>query len=198
MAITTTAEYKADRGVGVSGDDTAIGNAITAAQERLERLAGRSFESAARTEYYDGLGSESIQLRAYPVTSITSVQLLNADRTAAETLDSGSYVVNTTTGELRLSPAYAGRFIPTEDYDTPGIITWGTGPQFPDQFQNVKVVYTGGYSSVPTSLKQAIWRIVDWAIRSDKLTIAPMGSGGSSTDDFDKVCWEVAREWMIL
>lgn len=172
MAITTNTEYKTWANISVSTYDSLITTLISAASRMAERLCGRtmtttgatSFESATYTEVFNGNGHETVQLSNTPITSITSVTLLDGDGSTLETFAATEFKFNPTTGILSLTPVYRGRCVAEEGWsDCEGVSfpALDVSPAFPNQFRNVSVVYVGGYSTVPDDVKMAIWRLVD-------------------------------------
>jgi len=163
MALTTVSAYKTYAGITGSGSDAVLAVLLSQASAVLRRMTGRDlsngFESASRTEYYDGKDAETIQLREWPVTSITSVKYVNDDG-STETIGSTEYRVNTLTGVLSMLGSVRGRFIvnATGGLNSP---EFGVSPRFDAGFQNVQVVYTGGYSSIPADLELAVFRLMD-------------------------------------
>ncbi len=140
MALDTATAYKAYTGSTVS--DSIVTSAIASAQAAMERYCGRDaagFESATWTELYDGTGCEWLQLRHWPITSITSVSTRD-DKTTYTAIAATSYDA-TTRGRLYLLDA---------------VWSWnGLASVFSEGTQNWKVVYVGGYSSLPADLVNA-------------------------------------------
>lgn len=162
--LVTATEYKTYAGISGSDLDTVIGVMIDIASVQIRRYCGRNlttgFESASRTEVYDGNGYKELQLTEWPVTSITSVtQVLDDGSTSA--LASTNYRVEGATGRLVRLAARTGRFATSTwgEVSSPG---WGWEPGWDDGFQNWSVVYTGGYSTIPDDLKFACYRLIDW------------------------------------
>lgn len=150
MALTTTAKVKAYLGITDSSEDTLIDDWILAAQAQIERYCNRVFDSASFTEYFDGNLKQSVVVRNPPVTTLTSVSYRkdNDEWTAyASTLhdfDANSGVVFFVTGgEEAFLAGLEGRL-----------------PRFPQGKKGVRVVYTGGYSSIPADLSQACIELV--------------------------------------
>ena len=150
----TTAEA-AKRHLGLSGSeyDTLIGELIDAASEAIERHCGRDFASAERTEHHDGNVS-AVVLRARPVDSVASVH-----DDPSRNFEDGSlvapsrYVVDALSGIVELE---AGRF-------SRGV-------------KSVKVIYTGGYETVPDDVSRAcVLLVAHWFSQATRL--AANGSG---------------------
>ena len=158
MALCTTAEFKTWRGVTGSDWDTAIGVLIASSQAEIERLCGRTaggFESASFTEVFDGDGSQTLRVSNGPISSITSITVGNSDPV---TLSADSYT-------------FKDRTISRIPFNNPGAFVnrsgWGDilpiasrSPCFDEGVQNVTVVYTGGYATVPDDLKQVCYEFV--------------------------------------
>lgn len=160
MAIITTAQFKTYRSISASTWDTLLGVLITAAQAKIERYCDRIFDPGNQTETFDGNDSDTLLLKAIPVTSITSVTI-TGDSGTTSTLASTAYRVNALTGELFRLGATSGRF-PTDAYGaTYSTAEFGIAPCWPIGFQNVTVVYVGGYSTMPTDLQLAMYQYVD-------------------------------------
>ena len=147
MAITTADDYQAFTGSTVA--DVVVTSAIGIAQAQLERWAGRAaggFETGAKTEYYDGTDAETLQLKCWPATAITSVSY-RTDKTTWVALTSTDYDVEIPTGILyllNLSSVWPG---------DGRVEFWGGR-------QNWKVVYTGGFTTLPADLIGLVWDMV--------------------------------------
>ena len=160
MAIITTAEYKTYAGISGSGDDTFIGVCIGAATAALQRLTGRTFEGGTLTEKYSiGPDQRSIQLRNWPVTSVTSVTqlLVSAD---TYVLDSDVYTFDATRGILYFYNEAWGRWFVDSQYDRLQPYYAGYRPAFEPGTFNYSIVYVAG-SAVTDDLKYALYQYVD-------------------------------------
>jgi hypothetical protein len=163
-ALTTTARYKTWAGIVGSAQDTVLGYILDGVSAEVRRWCDRNltngFESVSRTERYDGTGEQTINLVEWPVTTVTSVTVYTADGTA-EVLDSSTYRVNGDSGVLsRIDPVRA-RY-PVTAFGSVDA-TFSTQPWFPEGFDNVQVVYTGGYATTPADLEMNVWRLMDLA-----------------------------------
>lgn len=162
MAIITTAEYKAYAGITVTTWDTFIGILIDAGTAALERLTGRNFDAATLTQKYTcGPGQTTIQLKSWPINTITSVTY-NYAAGGSVTLSSDLYSFNSGTGTLYLRPQLYGRFF--QDWQTNSglatLIDWV--PQFVEGNYDYTVVYTTT-SAVTNDLKYAMYQWIDAA-----------------------------------
>lgn len=108
---------------------------IADASEAIEARYDRGFLLADRDEIYDGSGTGRIFLRSTPVVAIESV-ILNGE---ALSTAPGTYSV-TASGELVFGYGY-------DDV--------AYGSSWPKGTGNVRVVYTGGYATVPRPVKRA-------------------------------------------
>lgn len=147
LLMTTTARVTSILGAGTGTyaavDQVMIDNLIASVSNRLEAYLDRLTLSAARTEYYDQTpGMKSIQLRAYPVSTIT---LLEYSRTwdfttAKETLATpADYVFDADTGIVYLTK-------------------WREASP-----RSWKVTYTGGMAADTTALIAAYPELADAA-----------------------------------
>lgn len=166
MAITTTSDYKTYAGISGSSLDSVIALMVSAAQSIAESFCDRLFDSATYTEKYDGKGSARFVLRNIPVASITSVTVTGGDGTTDYTLASTEFKFDGASGIVELTPSYNGRFaISAQEWGLSdgfdSLMTWGESPTISDQFKNITAVYVGGYSSMPSDLVWANWRIID-------------------------------------
>lgn len=159
MAIITTAQYKTYAGITASTWDTQLGVLIPAVQDQLEKLCGRRFDTGTYTEYIDGANSPTIYVQNAPITSVTSVSLINRAETVVYTYDATGYKVDLEAG---LISRQVGGFAGGYDNRMPlnGPTAFERVPQFPDGWENIKIVYVGGYSSMPTSLQYLMYRLV--------------------------------------
>ena len=119
--------------ISTEADRQRLATLINAACEYVESYCNRQFESQTHTDkVFDVMPDGSVFLDSPPVTSITSVALLSAEGTSANSF--------TPTWET-----YTGSLYVSEN----GIIDAG----FP-RGAKVKVTYVSGYSDVPEAIKQ--------------------------------------------
>lgn len=134
-----------------------------------EWLNRPGFDLKARTEYYDGTGTQNLLLRSRPVYTTPTVQVF-ADSNGNWGSTSGSF--DTATTELVYGDDFALRLDPGEEgrsrsgilvrlnayWDKPSVRQRGLLSPFIGQANgNVKVVYTAGYTvdSLPAQLRMA-------------------------------------------
>ena len=198
MAISTASAYKTRRGITASGWDTVIGNLLDSAQAEIERLCGRTaggFEAGTFTEYFDGDGSQVLEVSNGPISSITSIKVGNSDQT---TLDASGYTFKERT-ILR---------IPFDGGGGPRRDSWGQqlpmgsrSPCFPEGFKNIEVVYSTS-GEVTDDLETVLFKWVDHLLASrgrdaEKLTVARGNTNHTlrAIPDFDAWKSSVLRPW---
>jgi hypothetical protein len=161
MALTTLSDLKTFLGVSDTSEDVKLAAMITLATSAIEGYLDRVIESATYTEYYGGDGSRMLLVQQRPVTAVTSVhvdqsayagQAAGAFASATEWTAGEDFFIRTVvenesnTGEL-VAIKGPGTFRPDGDPQT-----WG---EWPSGTGNIKVVYTAGYSTVPSDITLA-------------------------------------------
>lgn len=163
MQLTSTANVKSFAGISVSTYDTLLGLLIDGVSSYIENETGRTFASAAYTEYFNG-GADEFCIKNRPIASTPAVVI--------------SY--NNGTNSVPNWVAVSVDDIAV-DYTT-GLITCTYG-HLPRGVQNVKIVYTGGYASSPADLELVCKQLVAKAFEQRKATGKTRESlGGASID----------------
>lgn len=111
---------------------------IEAAGAWAEEYCRRSFAEATVTETLDGTGTPSLFLPRYPVTEIASVAVNGIE---LDNADGRAYSIHAASGELRRGDPGRPREL---------------APRWPAGFGNITITYTGGPSSVPATVRQAV------------------------------------------
>ena len=143
MAYASLTDIKTQLGITGSGEDTFLGNLRTQCGKAIDNYCDRpdGFASGTWTHYLDGGGVSTLLLRNTTITSITSVHDdINRAFGSDSLIASTSYNFIADTGELNL--------------ETSNIISQPTGI-FQNGTGNVKVIYVGGYSSIPDDIQLA-------------------------------------------
>lgn len=168
---------------------------IAVVQAEIERYCNRlpltpsgtgGFESASRTVVFSGNGQPGVILPYAPISAVTSIAITQGGGTTTYT---GSDVTSnfawdtTEVGELKWKDASYGRFGVDEwgEQMQPG---WGHTPCFPEGHQNVSIVFTAGYSTVPADLKQIVREMTLERIQQ---------RGAGKGQDFDKQSENLGR-----
>lgn len=153
--------------------DAAIGRLCN----RYDSTGAQTFESASRTDLYDGNGQPKLVLNNAPVSTITSVSLVDSDgNTTAVT----SYRADEKAGILYWESAGDAWF--QMGYDHPSEVGTIARSGWPRGFQNIQVVYTAGYATVPADLRGLATDIVVEAYlnRRSNARLSADGVGGRS------------------
>lgn len=176
MAIISTVEYKSWAGITDAGFDTRLGVIIPAVQDTLEDYCGRAFDEATYSDRkYDGNGEQSIWLDNAPVTAVSAVKVVASDGTTT-TLSADSYRF-TDKGELHRLSSNEALWGQPVSFLRASVPVWENFA--PD---NILVSYTGGYSTMPTSLQLLMYTLVDAAIEQagESWMLASTGDGTES------------------
>lgn len=131
--------------------------------KRGESIMHREIMESERTEKYSVNGRDTILLRCWPVSSVSSVTVDD------EVLDSDLYDVENDTG----------------------VIYRIDGANFPDGRRNIKIIYTGGWteSTLPDDIKFAAIEAVSWNL--SRLNDNAMGIKSQTTPDGVNVGYEL-------
>jgi hypothetical protein len=148
--------------------DDQLNQLIQSVSEAARKIANREFNSAERTEYYDGNGSEHIYLRQRPVTAVGGLWL-----------DANGYYGQAPNGfadpDTRMTPGtdfYAENLESNERNPSRLVLItnpWAFGilnqtapigeyvhARWPYGRGNLKVTYTAGYRDIPDDLEMAV------------------------------------------
>lgn len=145
MSLTTLANVKAFKNIAGTEHDAELARLIPMADALIARYCGRTFEAASVTEYHSTRAAiPRLALARPPVTAITSIHD-DPDR------QYGSGTLLTPGTDYVLEDPEAG-IVAFDQYTVLGGIN------------NLKVVYDGGYATIPADLEQAAIEIV-WLTR---------------------------------
>lgn len=143
MALVTLAQVKAQLDItGVNANqDTKLDLFREAAEAWLLGYLDRQIESGSVTDYQHGDRANEILLRQFPVTAVAELRIDSAHLfTATDTL------------------------VAATDYgiadDGNGIVLYNR--VFPAGYNNIKIVYTAGYTPVPADIKIAVLWLAEW------------------------------------
>jgi len=152
--LITLQDYKTAEGITQPKDDARLNVLVPAVSQLIKTYCGNSFVdyySSAKTETLTiNWSTHIIQLTESPVNAITSVQERTSYDSAYTTLTTGAYEyhLDTTTDSVfrTLSSGYKN---------------WATG------VAAAKVVYTAGYSAVPSDLELAVIDLVTYYLKDE-------------------------------
>jgi hypothetical protein len=134
--IVTLTDVKNYMGITRITDDVVLFRILERADRQMKSECRREFESASRTEYYDGFATCELNVREAPITAITSIYDDCDIAFGSDTL------------------------IPATDYyyDANKGIIYLKYSVFTKGIKNIKVVYTAGYSAMtmPYDVKKAV------------------------------------------
>lgn len=138
MAWTTLVKVKEYLGITDTASDTLLTDLLARLQVAAETYLDRKIEQATYTEQYDGDETDRLITLQWPIISVTSVHD-DQDRAfgAATLIATADYVLYKDRGIIRLD-----------------------GLVFSSGIQNIKVVYTAGYATVPADLAQALIELI--------------------------------------
>ena len=134
-------DYKEFLNVTSSDTDDILETIAEASEKEVERYLKFDFESESKIEYYDGSDRSVLVLDSFPVTAITSISYWDGSDWVALTTDDYN--------DLRIknqSSVYLDGYV----------FTKGT--------MNYKVVYTAGYTTIPTDIQLVIKKVtkINW------------------------------------
>jgi hypothetical protein len=139
--LVTAADVKTSLGISGTVEDARLTLLCSQVSDEIERFCNRDFHSATVTEYYDGQDAFGINLKRPPITSMTTVHVSTSWPRAygsTELLVSGTdYTWDATNGILYRNT-----------------VTWPVGQA------SVKVVYVGGYSTIPGDVQRSAIEII--------------------------------------
>ena len=152
--LITLQEYKTAEGISAPKDDARLNVLIPSVSELVKTYCGNTFVdffSSNKTEEFNiDWGTHVVQLTESPVNAIVSVQ-------ERETYSSSYVTLTTGAHEYAL------------DKSTDSILrtTGGGYKNWPTGVAAVKVVYTAGYSAVPSDLKLAVLDLVTYYLKDE-------------------------------
>lgn len=160
MALATAAQMRGYiRSLTGTGEDTILNTFIARFDEVGSAYCGfpvasnqTTFENNTYTHYFDGDGSDRLQLRVIPANAITTVHV-DTDRSygSSTLVASGDYTLFTDSGLLLLD-------------------TDSDQGSFSTGYRSVKVVYTGGHTTVPDGIVHACgMQVAHWYSNRDTI-----------------------------
>lgn len=172
----TVAQAKTFSGVTSSDFDTEIEEIVNAAAGFMRGYTGRRLVIDAAgttlTEYHDGqgFGHHTLYPREWPVNSVTTLHVdYNRDFGANTLIDSSGFIIDQDNTAIRLfAPAATTGYAPSY---------FGRG------VRNIKLVYNGGYVTVPEDLRTAAKMIVEAWIEDS--SIDGLGQGTLRRNQID-------------
>ena len=148
----------------IASDDTTfdvqLASFITGLSFEFNRYCRREIKARDRTDYYDGTGSSKLFVHHYPINTITTLHA-DSDREYGDDalIASGDYIL----------------------YKEIGLITLD-GSVFGESPLEIKLVYNGGYTTIPADVLGAFraqlkYLFNRWKDNEDGLSSKTMGDG---------------------
>jgi hypothetical protein len=173
MAIATAANVRDYiRALTGTGEDTLLNSLIL----RFDRIGSSycgfptasnlsTFENNTYTHYFDGDGSDRLQLRVVPANTITSVHVDVDRKYDSDSLVAASdYELFTDEGLLLLK-------------------TESDQGSFSTGYRSVKVVYTAGFTTIPDAIVHACGiQVNHWYMNRDTIGKSNISQGGSTIE----------------
>lgn len=176
--LTKLDDLKRALGITTSDDDILLYDIIKRSWDKAEQHCRRSFESAERTEYYEGSGTDELLLNEYPITSLGDVYI-DGDRdwTADTQVDSDNLYI---------------------DNQTPGVIRYKNNIFYTSWQQNVKVTYTAGFtaSTLPADLDAAVINLAIAEFIRSKGSINAVEGGDDRPSQLKKEAFETLDKYV--
>ncbi len=153
--LITLQDYKTAEGINQPKDDARLEVIIPSVSELVKTYCGNGFVdyySSNKTEIFDiNWSSHIVQLTESPVNAIVSVQERSSYSESYATLTTGAYeyYLDTVTDSVYRT------------LSSGGFKSWARG------VGAVKVVYTAGYSAVPSDLKLAVLDLVTYYLKDE-------------------------------
>jgi len=150
-ALISLADVKEGLGITDSSQDNLLTRYINQATDMIERFCnGRRFKQTTYTdEEYSGSETQYLDLKNYPVSSITKLERrTSSDYSVSDfdDIDTSDYILNQAN---------------ENDY---GQIYYPAG--FLNGIRNYRVTYVAGYSAIPNDLEEACGKLVSYLLKT--------------------------------
>lgn len=160
--FTTLANVREFLGGGGTGEDALLANLIARATVEMQTWMDRALFQATFTEYYDGNAGPTVIVNERPIVSVTSLHDSLDQTWDATTVIAAADFAYDRNPSLRNTGQVYRRY----------------GVPFYAGFQNVRVVYVGGYSTVPLDIEEVcIERVAQAFERRSSMTTASVSLG---------------------
>lgn len=143
MALASLNQLKTQLGFKTSDSqyDGKLQLFLDAASQWVQTYCDRIFDQGTYTELFHGNNSNVIHPRQYPVTSLTELRIDNARAWS----DPNTLIDSTDYG-----------------LDSTGVAVFYYDAVFPGGYNNVRLIYVAGYSSIPADLQMATIWTAEW------------------------------------
>ena len=153
--LITLQQYKTAEGISAPKDDARLNVLIPSVSQLVKTYCGNSFVdffSSNKTETFTlNWGTSIVQLTESPVNAIVSVEERQSYSDSYTTLTTGAYeyALDSATDSI-LRTLSSGRY-----------------KNWPQGVDAVKVVYTAGYSAIPSDLKLAVLDLITYYLKDE-------------------------------
>jgi hypothetical protein len=146
-----------------TADDSLLESIITRVSADIAKKCNRTFAAASITEYHKGNGKNELLVRNPPVNSVTSIHVDSERAWGADTqIDSGDIVISD---------------------EVPGLITLDDDYFDKENYENVRIIYNGGYTSIPDDIQRNCLRLC----ACDYLEASRLNNKVEGEQDYDKM-----------
>lgn len=162
-ALVTLADTKTFLGISDSSKDAVLEMLINIATDYIQTQTGVFFKSATYSlEEYDGTGTDQIQLRHFPVTAFTKLEVNNAtDNTEAwSEISTTDYWVDTDTGIITKTTQFRDFDEGNEDDESLSQTLFFKGKN------RYRATYTAGFTNIPYDIQFACMSIAGQMLSS--------------------------------
>lgn len=173
----SASEAKLHCRVDYSTDDDIFTRLIEVARIQCEQISGRAFITRTYTAYLDRWPGWCFELPYPPLATITSIKYYDDAGSAAATISSSNYILDTTS--------------------EPGRVAFKSGYSFPSvtlrEINGVEIIYTAGYGAaadVPDQYKQAMLLLIGHLYENRESVVVQQG--------VSLVQVPQAVEWLLL
>jgi hypothetical protein len=177
--LCSLADCKTLLGLTTSAQEAVVTLVKNGVEAFVKNFCGRDFIVTTYTEYPEGDGGNSIRVRQYPITSITSIHIdASREFTAASLVPATDYITDPRMREIGWIDLYAYQFSRSRGAN--------------------KIVYVAGHSTIPYDLSMAVKAIIckQYKVIDKKMFAEVSQSAGDMTitlspDTFPKDAMEV-------
>lgn len=167
MAIITASDYKAYAGITGTALDARLAILVPIAQRVAEDHCNvAAFDYGTYTERHSSSGDRFV-VRVPPISDVDSLSIVSPGG-ATTALTSDVYRVDEDSGVVSLTGRRVLSARAPDDWAGHEMRIAGTLPVFPEDFENLEIVYDGGFGgagpATPAALKYALYRIIDGAL----------------------------------
>ena len=179
--LTTLANLRAflKKQTADTSDDALLSSIITRVSADVAKRCNRIFQAGTVTEYHKGDGTNELLVRRPPINSITSIHIDSDRLWASDTaIDSDNIII---------SDEIDGMVSLNGDHFEKGI-----------GVENVRIIYNGGYSTIPAGLERCVLRLCAWDYLEAVRWNNTMVKGERNIDDLRKEVWkEIINNYKI-